>query len=131
MTEDRLEAIRARLADIERRLDEPKFGNPKYAMDRRALEGELRSFTAQVLAALAAVTEERDALETERNGWADTAAEYLSERDAARADAERLARYAQHTRSCLNWTWPESCDCGFDTQVVPIVRGLSAHRSLR
>jgi hypothetical protein len=38
-------ALRARYDDIISRLDEPKMGNPKYGMDRRAIEGELRSLT--------------------------------------------------------------------------------------
>jgi len=57
------QALRERHVDIIRRLDEPRLGNPKHAMERRAIEGELRALTARALALL----------------------------DAARADAERLA----------------------------------------
>ena len=81
MTPDPQEALRQALADIEWRLDAPPLGNPKYAMDRRAVEGELRSWAREALSALAAIAEQaaigraverldmKAAIERNSTGW--------------------------------------------------------------
>ena len=96
VTEDRLEAIRQRHGHRTGYVsDEPmcECDEPWYECD-----------TAQVLAALAAVTEERD---------------------AARADAERLFPFARHHFGCaVGRGAPHACVCGWD-------EAAAAHRSLR
>lgn len=66
-----------------------------------------------------------DAARAERNGYAALAAEYASERDAARADADRLAAAGTHKTECGRWPseW-QPCDCGWSV-------ALAAHKEAR
>src|SRR3990167_5681027 len=59
-----------------------------------------------------------------RDDWARIIAAHRAddERDAARADAERLALFAYHSNTCRMTLTGKSCDCGMEI-------ALAAHRA--